>query len=163
MKTYLDNDIVSAIVKDDNANESGAIDKVLAAFEAGRLDLVTSDVTREEIEDYQGRAKTSLERTLRLLKKVPYIESHKLLGSHSYGDERTWINSPIIEDDPTVKRLREMGVKPIDAHHLMVAIKSHCDVFLTCDGGILHRSKEIKNVFSIEPLSPSALCAREEW
>jgi hypothetical protein len=163
MKAYLDNDVVSAIWKDDNPKESAAIDKVLEAFDAGRLELVTSDVTRKEIDQYQGKGKAGVERIFRLLKKVPYVESHKLLGIHSYGDATTWISSPLIEDDPTVKRLRDLGIKPTDAHHVMVAIKAVCDIFLTCDGGILHHSHEIEKAFGIKPQSPSSLSASQGW
>ena len=55
MKVYLDNDVVSAIVKDDNAPESAALDRVLAAYGDGEVDLVTSTATLKEIERYQDR------------------------------------------------------------------------------------------------------------
>jgi hypothetical protein len=55
MKVYLDNDVVSAIAKDDNAAESAALDLLLAAYRDGKVDLVTSTMTLEEIKAYQGR------------------------------------------------------------------------------------------------------------
>jgi hypothetical protein len=36
---YLDNDVVSAIAKDDRADESDALDRLLAARDDGKVDL----------------------------------------------------------------------------------------------------------------------------
>lgn len=41
MKVYLDNDVVSAITKEDNPAESDALDRLLAAHGDGKVDLVT--------------------------------------------------------------------------------------------------------------------------
>jgi hypothetical protein len=40
---------------------------------------------------------------------------------------------PLIEDDPVARRLREIGLDRLDAHHVMLAIKRECAVFVTCD------------------------------
>jgi hypothetical protein len=53
---------------------------------------------------------------------------------HSYGDARTWINTPMVENDPDYSALLKLGVKIVDAQHVFVAAKNACDVFLTCDG-----------------------------
>ena len=42
MKAYLDNNVVSAIAKDDTPTESEALDRLLAARDAGKVELVTS-------------------------------------------------------------------------------------------------------------------------
>ena len=157
MNAYLDTDIVSAIVKDNNPDESAAIDRALRAFNDDDLSLVTSDVTRKEIDHYKGSSKVGVERSFRLLRRVPYVDTHTLLGIHNPGDSRTWTNSP------AVRRLRDLGIGPTDALHLMVAIKAQCDIFLTCDRAVLHRSREIQADFKIEPMKPSALCEREGW
>jgi hypothetical protein len=164
MKAYLDNNIVSAIAKDDIAAESAAIDTVLAAFDDGRLELVTSDVTRREIDNYnRASSRRGVERIFHLLAKVPYVESSTVVGFHSSGDARTSISYPLMEDDPTVTDLRRLGVEPTDAHHLMLASKAGCDIFLTCDGGILHRSRDVKTACGTEAMKPSALCLRQGW
>ena len=36
MKAYLDNDVVSAIAKDDNAAEADALDRLLKAYDEGK-------------------------------------------------------------------------------------------------------------------------------
>ena len=91
----------------------------------------------------------------------------------SYGDNRTWINTPIIQNDPDYEALLKIGLgrerrgKPqgVDAQHVFVAVKQACDVFLTCDGGILHhdRASAIKNRFSMVVEKPSDLVARQRW
>jgi hypothetical protein len=40
-----------------------------------------------------------VERTFRLLEKVAVVRCDELLGMHSYGDSRTWITSPLIQND----------------------------------------------------------------
>jgi hypothetical protein len=45
MKAYLDNNVVSAIAKDDTKTESDALDRLLTAYQEGQVDLVTSEVT----------------------------------------------------------------------------------------------------------------------
>jgi hypothetical protein len=157
MNAYLDTDIVSAILKDDNPDEWAAIDRALRAFNDDHLNLVTSDVTRKEIDHHKDSSRVGVERIFRLLRRVPFVDSHKLLGIHNRGDSGTWTNSP------GVRRLRDLGIGSTDALHLMVAIKAQCDIFLTCDRGVLRRSREIQADFKIEPMKPSALCEREGW
>jgi hypothetical protein len=39
MKAYLDNNVVSSIARDDTASESDALDALMAAYDAGKVDL----------------------------------------------------------------------------------------------------------------------------
>ena len=78
MKLYLDNNVVSAIAKDDTPEESDALDRLLAAHDAGEVELVTSEVTLEEIKRYLGPARKQVERTFRLLVKVPVVRWDEL-------------------------------------------------------------------------------------
>ena len=100
MKAYLDNNVVSAIARDDTATESDALDRLLVAKEQGKVDLVTSDLSLEEIKKYVGPGRKMTERTFRMLEKVAVVPWDKLLGIHSYNDAYTSINSPMIENDP---------------------------------------------------------------
>jgi hypothetical protein len=54
MKVYLDNNIVCAIAKDDYPAESSALDRLLKVMEEGKVNLVTSELTLQEIGRYQG-------------------------------------------------------------------------------------------------------------
>jgi hypothetical protein len=163
MKAYLDNDVVSAIAKDDNPSESSALDRLLVAYEEDKVELVTSELTLVEINAYRGPWRTAVERMFRLLKKVPIVRWDELMGVNSYGDERTWINTPMIQNDPLYDALLSLGLKVVDAKHVFVAAKHGCAAFLTCDGGILHRAAEITKLCGVIVQKPSELVAGHGW
>lgn len=163
LKAYLDTNVVSAIARDHIPQESAAVENLLRASEQGRVELLTSRVTEEEIARYSGAGQRVLDRVYRLIRKVAYVETSTLLGFNSYGDRYTWISSPLMEDDPTWARLKAIGLDHKDAHHVMVAIKSSCDLFLTCDGGILHHHSQIEKEFGIRLLRPSDSFSTPGW
>ncbi len=163
MKTYLDNNVVSAITKDDTVSESDAIDRLLAAYEEDEIDLVTSEVTRSEIKRYVGKNRRLIERTFRLLKKVPVVRWDELLGMHNYGDSRTWISSPMIQNDPLYDSLLNLGLQTVDAQHVFVATKQGCAAFLTCDRGVLARGPGIRELCGLAVQKPSDLVTSEGW
>ncbi len=163
MRAYLDTNVVSTIARDHIPQESVAVDKLLQASEEGKVELLTSRVTEEEIARYAGADRKILERAYRLIRKVAYVETSTLLGFNSYGDRYTWISTLLMEDDATWTRLKAIGLDDRDAHHMMIAIKSSCEWFLTCDGGILHHSAQIAAEFRIRVLRPSDLVAQEGW
>ena len=134
MNAYLDNNVVSSIARDDTASESDALDALMAAYDAGKVDLVTSELTLEEIKKYSSPRRKPVERTFRLLEKVPVVGWDELLGIHSYGDQYTWISSPMIQNDSLYDAL---FLHTTDARHVFVAAKQSCTVFLTCYRGVL--------------------------
>src|SRR5262249_1800333 len=130
MKAYLDNNIISAIAKDDEPAESDALDRLLTAWRKGKVDLVTSELTLAEIRRYQDtRMRAAIERIFRLLEKVEIVRWDELVGIHSYGDARTWINTPLIENRPEYGALLKLELKDTDAQHVYVAGKQACDTF----------------------------------
>ena len=157
MKIYLDNAVVSAIGRDDTPVESSSILKLLKLHDAGHVELWTSEVAGREIEKYKSDQKRFVEPVYLLLKKVQYVEKQKLLGMNVYIDQYTCINSPLIEDDPIWSRLRRIGLDETDAHHLMLAIKAECAVFLTIDKDFMGRKLQIETEFKIRVLRPSEL------
>ena len=161
--TYLDNNIVSAIAKNDERAESDALDRLLEAKDEGKVRLVTSELTLREIKGYQGRMRPQLVRTFRLLEKVEIVRWDKLVGMHSYGDHRTWITTPLIDNEPDYSALLALGLKTVDAQHVFVAAKQACDAFLTCDGGILHRAGDIEKQFGVLVQRPSVFVASQGW
>jgi predicted nucleic acid-binding protein len=163
VKVYLDNNIVSAIAKDDTPAESSALDRLLKATEEGKVDLVTSELTLQEIQRYQGPERAPWERTYRLLEKVKVVRWDELVGMHSYGDARTWISSPLIQNYPEYGALLNLGLDAIDAQHTYVAGKQGCDTFLTCDRGILGRAAGIGGLFPLTVQRPSELVASQGW
>jgi hypothetical protein len=60
MKAYIDNNIVSAIVKGEFPNEVLAFNRLLEYFVPGQVELVTSAVTAKEIERYRGELKADI-------------------------------------------------------------------------------------------------------
>ena len=163
IKAYLDNNVVSAIAKDDTASESDSIDLLLAAYEQGKVALVTSEVSLGEIKPYVGQGRKLVERTFRLLEKVPVVRWEELMGMRIYGDLRTWINSPIIQNDPLYDSLLKLGLEQVDAQHLFVATKQGCTVFLTCDGGVLARANGLRQLCGLAVQKPSDLVTSEGW
>ena len=163
MKAYLDNNVVSAIARDDTPTESNALDRLLAARDAGKVELVTSELTLDEIKRYSGPARKQVERTFRLLKKVPIIRWDELMGMHSYGDSRTWITTPLIQNNSLYDSLLQIGVKVIDAQHVFVSAKQACAAFLTCDGGVLARADSIQKLCGVAVQRPSVLVNNEGW
>ena len=163
MKAYLDNNVVSAIAKDDTAAESDALDRLLAARDDGKVELVTSELTLDEIKRYAGPARKQGERIFRLLEKVPVVPWDELLGMHSYGSSQTWITSPMIQNDTLYDSLLKLGVKTIDARHVFVSAKQACGAFLTCDGGVIARAEDIRKLCGVAVQKPSVLVHNEGW
>ncbi len=160
MKAYLDTSVVSAIGKDDMPAESAALMQLLEASDAGKLKLMTSEVTRREIELLEGQHRRNVEVVYRLLKKVRFIEAQELVGFRSQWRPQGGFAWPLIDDEPVWAKLLQMGLDRTDAHHLMVAIRAGCEVFLTCDEDFLRRRAEIEREFHIRVKKPSEL-ARE--
>ena len=163
MRTYLDNNVISAIAKDDTASQSQALDQLIEAKEQGKIELVTSEITLEEIKRYAGPARKPVERTFRLLAKVPVVRWDELVGMHIYIDQYTCINAPLIQNDSLYDALLKLGLEQTDAQHLFVAAKQGCAVFLTCDGGVLGRAKDIQKLCAVAVQQPSDLVASEGW
>jgi predicted nucleic acid-binding protein len=164
MMVYLDNNIVSSIARNDAPAESNALDQLLAAYDAGKVALVTSEVTHEEIKRYSGPMRPPVERTFRLLKKVPMVRWDELIGIQSIGDRYTMINNPMIQNDPIYDKLLALGVETVDAQHLFVAAKNGCTAFLTCDNGILARKSDITSLCGgLVVQKPSDFVASQGW
>ncbi len=149
-------------MENDAPDQSEALDQLLAAFKEGKVDLVTSEVTRREIDAYQGPRRPAFEEKFRLLNEVPIVRWDELVGINAQIDEHTMINTPMIQNDPTYDKLRALGVKTVDAQHVFVAAKNACAVFLTCDKGILTRSAGIETLCSVAVQKPSDFVAEQD-
>jgi hypothetical protein len=97
-----------------------------------------------------------------LLQKVEYVEAQKLLEIHSYGDQRTWINAPMIEDNPEWVKICGLGISGDDAEHVLNAI-GRCDLLLTYDNRLLHRAEVIQQHYGLRVVKPSRLRAETGW
>lgn len=160
LKLYLDNDVFSAMLAKNEPDmtevENTAIIRIRSMAARAELMLVASEVHRREIDKVPGRHRAPYQSALAAVPRVEFVEDHTLLGFNTVGDYRGgFITHPLIEDDPIARALWDLGVKRPDAHHLMIAIRNRCDVFLTCDGGILARRDTIQPKFPIRIAKPS--------
>ena len=164
MKAYFDNTVISAKVKNEFPEEIMALSELLKMSESGTLELVTSEITLREIEQYLGERKDDMKDFYSLFKRVPLIEDHTVLGFHSQWSSQGGGSYPLVQDDPISSSIRKIlkrkkNKNRPDAHHLMVAIKGReCDVFLTFDWKtILRYREEIEEQYAIRVMRPSEL------
>ena len=164
MKAYLDNNVVSSIVRDDIESQSAAISRLLEAGDQGWVQLVTSEITREEIKRAPSKHRPPLERTFHLLEKVPVVRWEELLFITNDGSGNNW---PVIRSDPLYEGMLSLGLEETDAKHLFVASKQSCGFFLTCDNtqrtGILRRATKLLKLCGIVVQRPSEFVAAQGW
>ena len=164
MKAYLDNNVVSSIVKDDIESQSDALSRLLEAGDQGKVQLVTSEITLEEIKRVPSKHRPPLERTFRLLEKVPVVRWEELIFITNDGSGNNW---PVIQNDPLYADLLALGLEITDSKHLFVATKQSCGVFLTCDNtprtGILRRAVELKALCGVLVQRPAEFVAANGW
>ena len=165
MKVYLDTNVVSAIARDDTPSESDALDRLMAAYEQNRVSLVTSAVTLNEIARLlEAGHREPIERIFRLFENVPVVSwGDELLRIDVYEAPYTFANIPVIQKNPLFASLLELGLEVADAQHLLVAATQDCTLFLTCDGGVLHRAGGIRERCGLAVQRPSDLVASEGW
>lgn len=129
-KFYLDTNLVTHKVTQDQTKQAAAFAKVEAAHAAGTIQQVTSEVTAREIARLQSPdQRVKFMRAYNAMEKVPMIEA----TAH-----------------PTWSALRKTGLDSADAQHVMIAIETGCAMFLTCD-----RRTIIRHRAPIEQMYPS--------
>jgi hypothetical protein len=149
---------------DTNTLRENASDPVeLAALEKlerdNRVKLFTSNIVNYEATNTADESKrNTLVEDHRAREKV--AQDEKLHGFHSYGDSRTWITCPLlsdVQDEKLHAEVMKQGIKLIDAKHLTQAACNKCDVFLTCDNGIIRRRQWLEQRLNLRVLRPSEL------
>lgn len=160
MKGYLDNTLVSAMGKQEHQSDLVALITLFALRDAGVISLVTSEVTRREVQRYRSSRRPDIEKVYDALEKVTLVETTELVGINSYWDRHGGWNSPVIEHDPIWLELLGLNLDPTDAHHVMVAVRARCDAFLTIDKRtILWRRANVEAGFQIRLQTPSEFLA----
>ena len=145
MKAYLDNVIVSGMVRSDidPPMEMTAVQQIQAAAQRGELSIVTShEAWREQdrTPDPGLREQFQQERN-----KVELVrEDHLMLGARAQYDGRgNWYaNCPILTemvDEKLFAALKTAGLKDADARHFMYAVHNGCDRFVTTDRHFVDR------------------------
>ena len=161
-KVYLDNNVVCGVTKDDlPAGEPEALTELLKLHSEGKISVVTSEVTRQEMETWRGENRPPAERVFYLLAKVEFIADQTLLGFHNQWDRMGGCSVPLVEDDPDSRQLRGIGLDRTDAHHVMLAIRNGCAYFITCDTKSIlkYRSAVEAQYPSVKLMKPSELVA----
>jgi hypothetical protein len=162
LKVYADNDVISTLRRwDQTPQENAAIQQLKERSDKGDITLMVSAVHDREAARLRDDRKETQTQILALLPKVEFVDDHRLTGFNTFGDRYTWISSPLIEDDPAARQLREIGLDRVDAHHVMLAIRSECDAFVTCDvRTILTHRDAVEAAFPIRLMRPSEFIQR---
>ena len=125
--------------------------------------MVTSEVMLWEISAHQDELKRRLvERTYRRLAKAQIVRWYELAGMHSYGDQHTWISTPIFQNEPTKHYWRLVWRLSMPSTCLSRSNKI-ANVVLTCDRGIRDRAVAIKDRFELIVQKPSEFVASQGW
>jgi hypothetical protein len=134
-KIYFDNDIVSAAVMSDlPPDEMAAIEKLVAAFADGKIDIETSRLAWDEQDGAKETIKSKLFAARGRLPVVP--NDTKLLGVNTIYYEGVFRSASLmtgIMDEALHKTFRAVGLEERDAQHLMYAVFDGCDRFVTAD------------------------------
>ncbi len=164
MKAYLENSCVSAWAKEETANQFECVEQLLSLREEGKIDVVTSEVTREEIgkidfDKVPEKIRLRFQKVCALVKQMPYVEHQKLEGFNVLMTPNSFICSPRHEETTPFKKLfRVIKLSENDARHVYQAIEEKCDVFVTVDRhSILNKKSMIEAEFSIRLMLPSEL------
>jgi hypothetical protein len=164
MLAYLDTCIVSGIAKGDLALEQDAVLALLRLSKAGRLDLVTSEVTRTEIEGVPRPARDRHEAVYLLLSDVPLVattEPRSQLVVARGGGRRGGVGmliGPRYRENPLYTKLKGIVPDDADAHHLFQAVSAGATHFVTSDKRtILRHAAELERDIGITAVLPSQL------
>jgi predicted nucleic acid-binding protein len=159
-EAYLDTNLVSGLAKGDaSADELAALYKVIELMHAGRVRLVTSPVTKEQIEKVPAEHRAPHTAIYVLLAKLPTVDEEVAMPIIIKAPPN--IYGPAVVQDEDLGKLLEVLPDVDDARHLFQAIKNGSAYFVTLDKKtILAHSGAIEARFpTIRVLTPSQLVA----
>jgi len=148
MKAYLDNVIVSGMVRGDlDPVEMNAVQRLYQASKGANLEIATSRESwreQERTRDPAVRAALEQSRT-----GVPVVrDDHRLLGYHRQQDPYGgFVENPIVTDvidKGLCADLEKAGLKEGDARHRMYAVCNGYDRFVTLDGDFITRRSQLE-------------------
>jgi hypothetical protein len=161
-RIYIDNDVVSGFRRRDlKPDELAAIDTLKALAVTGSISLFVSAVHDREASPLPEQYRQEQQKILAAFPTVEFADDHRLLGFNTMysgpGGRGGFTTHPLIEDDVAARRLREIGLDRLDAHHVMLAITRECAVFVTCDEATI-----LKHRAAVEAASPIRLMLLSE-
>jgi len=167
VKAYLDTNIVSSIRKRDNRSEAEAIATLINAGDLGQVQLVTSELTLEEIKRVPSQYRLPLEQTFHKFEKVAIVRWDELIFLRPISSAKPGPVGPVSLNEPLYDSLLNLGLEVPDARHLFVAVRQNCQAFLTCDNsrrtGILRRATKIQSLTGMVVQRPSEFLATQGW
>jgi len=148
MRIYLDNVIASGRVRGDlEPTEMVAVKQMDQLPANCQLEILTSRETWRE----QERTKNPITRSelAQSKKDVPvYQEDHRVLGTSTVIDQYGgFITNPLVSDiidENLFNQFKQIGLKDADARHLMYAVGSQCNRFVTLDPDFLDRRNDLE-------------------
>jgi hypothetical protein len=151
---YLDTCVISGIVKQDlKAEDLIAITKILEEHKSKKLQLLTSEITKEELERIPAAFQTLHKTIYNLLNDIIIAQTFQtnsnltLLGVGGGASE-----------DPLFTKIKNLLPSEDDARHIFQASKNAVSIFLTTDyKTILRYAEQIKDITGVVALSPSQL------
>jgi predicted nucleic acid-binding protein len=157
LTVYLDTNIVSGLAKEDlTTDEHDALQHILEAYKQGKVSLVTSPITKEEIEEIPVEHRSKHETIYNLLIDVPIARTFRRGPRGMLGlglSLRMGAGGKKL--DPMFKALIALLPDKDDAKHLYHAAKSEVQYFLTTDKKtILNYRNKIKEICDVKALSP---------
>ena len=151
-KGYLDTCIVSGLAQNDLKPEEGsALLRILEARELGFLEIVTSAVTKTEIDRVPLQHRARHTREFELLARVPNAPIH--IGSTRF------LGGPVLaagwREDPLFGQLRNLLPDAEDAEHAFQASRSGADHLITVDRKtFLRYSAEVVKLCGVKLVTP---------
>jgi hypothetical protein len=152
---YLDNCIVSGLANEDLGTELEALYELLEHRKHGRLDVVTSHVTHEELERASADSRHGLRQVVYfLLADVPAVpearHNSRMLLMGVGGGTR---------EDARFTQLKEVLPDVDGARHVFQVIANGLDYFVTVDARTVLRHRRELERLGIRALKPSELVA----
>lgn len=155
MKIYVDTCVISGHAKNElNAQEARAFTKLLELYKQGEVSLLTSAVSREEIDRIPKQYRTPHEGILEQLRNIP--AAGYLVLDHGFE-----VPAFGVKQHSIYKSLAKLLKDPDDAKHIYQAYREGASIFVTLDAKtILAKAHEISRASSIEVLLPSESVAK---
>jgi predicted nucleic acid-binding protein len=161
-KAYLDTNLVSGLGRADiKAEEYQALHQVIELMHEGRIALVTSAVTKEEIDRVPLEHRAPHEAIYALLAKVPVVDEQRLVPRIIQAIRgRSQVIGPLVVQEEDLGTLNSILPDQNDARHVFQALRNSSQYFVTTDRRtILTRAKQIEAAFPIRVVLPSQLLA----
>jgi len=155
LKGYLDTCIVSGLAKSDlSPVDREALLRILEARVAGKVELLTSEVTRAEIAKIPKPHRTPHTAIYSLLAGLPLAATHRsVIPRFAFLGARF---PPGWRADPLFTELNRLLPDPGDAEHVFQAAKNNVTYLITVDRrSLLSRSSAVAQLCSVKLVTPA--------